>query len=62
VKEPTPMDKLITELTYKITHEKGVLWEERLKLYMKPKPNWMPDRVWAKIVGLVLYQTIENKW
>lgn len=51
------LGSIVTELTYKMAHEKATLWEERLRLHVKPKPAWMPDSLWQKIVGMVLVQS-----
>ena len=55
------LGKVIEELTYKIQMDKASIWEEKLKLHMKPKPSWMPTSLWAKIVNLVLIQSVERK-
>lgn len=52
-------EKVIEEMVCTITYDKVALWEVKLKLHMKPKPKWMPKRVWAKLVSLVLFQTTE---
>jgi hypothetical protein len=56
------MDKLLDELIYKVTigpEGEHTLWEHKLKLWLKPKPSYIPDALWIKLVGLVLYQTKE---
>ncbi len=52
---------LVDELTYKVIHEKASLWEEKLKLYIKPKPTWMPMTIYKLLLDLVFIQTIERK-
>ena len=49
--------KTIEEITIKIVHQQKTLWEQKLRLHMRPKPAWMPPRLWAHIVGLVLVQS-----
>ncbi len=54
------MDKLLDELLYKVTYGpqgEKTLWEHKLQLWLKPKPSYIPEKLWIKLVGLVLYQT-----
>lgn len=56
--QPIPtLDEEITRLTIRVTADECILWEDELKLYMKPKPKWIPLILWGKLVSLVLYQT-----
>jgi hypothetical protein len=55
------MDELVTGLVIKVTTEKCILWEDHLKLYIKPKPNYIPQKLWEYILNLVLYCTKEEK-
>ena len=57
------LGKVLDELHIKISaeHSKGrLVWEEKLRLHLRPKPKWCPDGLWAKIVGLVVVQSIER--
>lgn len=51
---------LIDELVYKLTREESILWERKLQLWLRPQPSWCPDRLWKKLVNLVLLQTIQQ--
>ena len=44
------MQSILDEYTYKIMHEKQALLEERIKLVLKPRPRWMPERVYKVII------------
>ena len=54
-----PMGILIDQLRIEVeaARSKGMkLWEERLQLWIRPRPNWMPSATWNWIIGLVLNQ------
>ena len=61
------LDDLGTVLSEKVfklsgdfgTH-KATIWEETLRLHLKPKPAWCPDRLWAKLVNLVITQSTQR--
>lgn len=50
----------VTGLAIQITTEKAILWEEHLKLYIKPRPAFIPEAMWIKMLDLVLFQTRET--
>lgn len=50
----------ITELVYKVTSHKNTLWEEKLSLYIRKRPAYIPERLWNKLINLVLIQTKEG--
>ena len=53
------LDSLVYKVTYGPEGEK-TLWEHKLKLWLRPKPQWCPNKLWVKLVSLVLLQTIEG--
>lgn len=53
------LDNIIDELNIKI-HMGHLVWEEKLKLHLRPKPKYLSDELWAKIVSLVLIQSVEK--
>lgn len=55
----TEFDKLLDELTIKIDvgHQ---IWEEKLKLWVRPKPKYLSDSLWQRLVSLVLIQSVEK--
>jgi hypothetical protein len=59
----TNLGKVITEQVYRFQFEKMTLWEEHLRLHLKPKPKWCPVFVWKWLVKKMLYQTtkVEKK-
>lgn len=52
--------KLIDKLNWQVVYDGRILWEERLKLWLKPRPIWCPERLWVKLVNLVLHQSIQR--
>lgn len=54
------MGKVIDELHYKITDGRATVWETKLRLHLKPKPDFIPQRLWAKIVNLVVVQSDQS--
>ena len=36
------------------------LWDRRIQLILKPKPRWMPKRVWRWMVKTLLVQVEEK--
>lgn len=60
MEEIKDLGKVIEELLYKATYGpegENTIWEHKLRLHLKPKPNWCPDKLWAKLVSLVLVQS-----
>lgn len=51
---------VIDEITFKMMHEKYRLWEEKLKLHLKPKPKWLPIKIWSKLVNLVVFESSQK--
>lgn len=66
IEQPTGGDwpeigEVIDELVHKAVIEKAVIWEDHLRLHIKPKPAWCPDRLWAKLLNLVLIQSTQRR-
>lgn len=36
------------------------LWEDRLSLVIKPRPAWLPEWVWTRLLSMLLVQEIER--
>lgn len=52
--------EIIAQQTQRVTMDKAVLWEDVLRLHIKPKPAWMPMSVWAKLLDMVLIQSVQR--
>ena len=52
--------ELIAEQTQKVIINQAVAWEEVLRLYVKPKPNWITDAMWKRLINLVVVQSQER--
>lgn len=59
--QPDSLGKVIAEQTQRITSEQGLAWERVLRLYIRPKPAWMAEALWKKIVNLVVVQSVETR-
>jgi len=60
----TPTGILIDQLKIEVeaAHSKGMkLWEERLHLWIRPKPNWMPSAIWNWMLSVVLTQNVSMR-
>lgn len=57
----TEFGKIIAEQTQRIQMEQTEAWERVLRLHIRPKPAWMPERLWAHLLNLVLHQTVTKK-
>lgn len=53
------MGKVLDELNIKIQMGK-LVWEERLRLHLNPKPKWLSDSLWHRLVQLVVSQSIKG--
>ena len=54
---------LIDQVQIEITaaRSKGIkIWEEKLKLWIRPCPRFVPRIVWYLLVKMVLRQTVQN--
>lgn len=58
----TVLSEKVFKLTSDFGNTKATLWEETLRLHLKPKPNWCPDRLWAKLVNLVITQSSQRQY
>jgi hypothetical protein len=66
IKQPTHGDwpkfgKVIEEYVSRVTLNEKLIWEEKLRLHIKPKPSWCPEKLWQKLVVMVVHQTSERK-
>lgn len=53
--------EILAEEAYRFQFEKMTLWEERLRLILRPKPRWVPLFVWRWMVQSVVYQEHTKK-
>lgn len=50
------MGKMVAEAHYRVTQH----WEQILRLHIKPRPAWIPETLWRKIVCLVFEQSQQD--
>lgn len=51
------VSELVTKQLQTIQSESFGSWEKELRLYVRPKPEWIPAFVWQRMVKAVLIQT-----
>lgn len=54
------LSKVIVQEAYRFQFEKMTLWEEKLRLVIKPKPDWCPTWLYQWAINLVLKQERET--
>lgn len=54
------LGEVIDEYVHKVTIDKAIIWEEHLRLHIKPRPKWCPENLWRKLVALVLIQSVQK--
>jgi hypothetical protein len=47
--------EVLREWTEKITLNEAVIREQQLELVIRPKPRWLPRRVWKWAIGKLLF-------
>jgi hypothetical protein len=57
---PDPLGKVLDELVVKFQAHKRTLWEDRMRLHLKPKPRFIPEWAWRRMVRAVLVQSVEG--
>ena len=57
---PDPLGKVLEELVVRFQAEKRTLWEEKVRLHLKPRPQWLPEWAWRRMVRTVLVQSVEG--
>lgn len=60
VMENKKLEKIIAEQAYKFQFEKMTLWEEHLRLLIRPKARWMPGFFYRWMVRQTLRQEIQK--
>lgn len=53
---PEAEDSLICGVMNRLLEGQNVVWEETIKLKVKPRPKYIPESVWGWLVNLVLIQ------
>jgi hypothetical protein len=51
---------LLAELSNWASGESARLWEEEISLHINPKPTWMPEELWRRMVQMVLRQEVRR--
>lgn len=48
------MTDVIREWTEAVTWQTAVLRENQIKLALQPKPRWLPEKVWHRVIARLL--------
>ncbi len=46
---------VLDEMNFKVSVGKAEIIEERLRVIIQPKPRWLPDSIWRRVLGRLLY-------
>ncbi len=49
------MRETLDEMVFNISVDKNRVIEERLRVIVQPKPRWLPNFLWRRILARVLY-------
>lgn len=59
----TPVGILIDQLSIEVhaARTKGLkLWEEKLELWIRPRPRFVPKCIWYRLIKIVLIQEVRH--
>lgn len=48
------MTTVLDEFIVRIAHERAVVVEERIALHVRPRPRWMPEYAWRRLLARML--------
>ena len=51
---------VLENMHFKVMNERNTIWEEKIKLCLRPKPRWMPLKVWKWLLRRLIYQAVEK--
>ncbi len=49
------MRDVLDEINFSLTMEKNRIIEERLRVIVQPKPRWLPNFIWRRLLARLLY-------
>lgn len=55
------LGEVIEEFVDRASLENKIIWERKLRLHIKPKPDWLPESLWKKLLSLLLTQSEAGK-
>jgi len=55
------LGEVIDEYVHKVDFQGKLIWEEHLRLHLKPRPKWCPEKLWIRLVNLVITQSSQRK-
>jgi hypothetical protein len=55
------LGEVIEEYVHKVDLQGKLIWEEHLRLHINVRPKWCPEKLWQKLVCLVVNQSVVRK-
>ena len=53
---PEAEDNLVCGVVNRLLEGNNISWEETIKLKVRPRPQYIPESIWGKLVNMVLIQ------
>lgn len=53
----TELGAVIAEQVQRVTLGQRVAWERVMRLHIKPRPRWLPDWCWRRVLATLLVQS-----
>lgn len=47
-------DRILGGYTHRIMHEQQLLWESHVQAKIRPRPRWVPNRLWHWLLSKML--------
>lgn len=55
------MSEILREWTEQVMYQEAVMREAQLRLVIRDRPRWLPDRVWRWAIGKLLVLEEQTK-
>lgn len=46
---------VLDEMVFAVSVERARVLEERLRMIVRPKPRWLPEFIWRRVLARLLY-------
>ena len=51
---------VLDEFVYEVTFQRAKIIEEHIRLVVRPRPRWVPQRLWYRLVAKVLVMEVPD--